>query len=119
STAPDIGADEFAPSNAFTIGKLKGKLLTIQVASVGAVEVADAGGPGPKSAAVAAANRKLKRSSVSGGPGTIKVRPRLTKRSNVKLRRTGRLKVRARVTFTPTGGIANPRLTRLRFRMKK
>ncbi|MGA9373026.1 MAG: hypothetical protein WBV53_14345, partial [Solirubrobacterales bacterium] len=61
---------------------------------------------------------KLRPTSAVGGPGTIKLRLRLTKHAKRKLRRTGKLKVRARITFTPQGGLANTRTIKLKIRSK-
>jgi hypothetical protein len=130
-SAPDIGADEFvpaavvpvvpavpAPSNAFTVGKLKGKTLAVNVASAGTVDVTDAGAQARMSGAFAAAKKLLKPSSASGGPGTIKVRLKLTKAAKQKLRRKGKVKVNARITFTPNGGTANSKTAKLKVRRK-
>jgi hypothetical protein len=127
-SAPDIGADEFAavpvvvpvpPSNLFTIGGLRGRILTLNVQAAGTVVVTDAGAPPPGNSAGAAAKRRLKRSSASGGPGTIQVGLRLTKAAKQKLRQKGKVTVNARITFTPTGGSARSLTAKLRVKKKK
>jgi hypothetical protein len=128
--APDIGADEFVPapaspppstppsglpSNSFTIGKLDGRRLTLILSSAGMVEITDAGARTSASRAFAAAKKKLlKPSSATGAPGTIQVKLRLTKAATRKLRESGRVKMRARITFTPNGGTANTQTARLK-----
>jgi DNA-binding beta-propeller fold protein YncE len=104
------------PSNAFTIGKLKGRRLSVTVFAAGTVEVNNAGAA---KGALAAAKRQLKRSSASGGPGTIKVKLRLTKRAVQKLRRTGKVKLRTMITFTPNGGTPNSKAAKLKIKTKK
>jgi hypothetical protein len=131
-SAPDIGADEFipgpppappgppapeVPSNAFTVLGVKGKKLSLSVASAGIAEVSD-GASATGVRAIIAARRLLKPSSAAGGPGTTIIRLRLTKTAMAKLRRKGRLNVKARITFTPTGGIANSQIVPLRIRGK-
>jgi hypothetical protein len=127
--APDIGADEFvpaaaaavpaAPSNAFTVGKLDGKTLTLNVDSPGTVDVTDAGAQASTGGAFAAAKKLLKPSSASGGPGTIEVMIKLTKAAKQKLRRKGKVRVNARITFTPNGGTANSLTQKLKIKKRK
>ena len=80
-------------------GKLKGKVLSVNVASAGAVKVT---------------GRLLKPSQASGGPGTVKVRLKLTAAAKQALKSKGFVKLRASVTFTPTGGTANSKTARLK-----
>jgi len=109
--APDIGADEFvpvavvnAPSNAFTIGTLRGKKLTLNVESAGSVAVA--------------ATKLLKPSTARGGPGAITVTLKLTKLAKQKLREKGKVKVKAQITFTPDGGTASSQTAKLKIKSK-
>jgi hypothetical protein len=120
----DIGAVEFPaavapkpPDNSFKIGKVKGKILFVTVASAGTVKVIQASGTG-RVATASAKRRLLKPSSASGGPGTVKVRLKLTARAKKKLTKKGKLKVKAQVTFTPTGGTANSKRATLRLKHK-
>ena len=107
------------PSNAFTIGKVKGKKLTLALASAGAVQLTDAAARASVGATAAKAKRSLKPSSASGGPGKITVLLRLTKAASKKLRLVGNLKVRAAITFTPNGGVPNTQTAKLRLTSKK
>ena len=92
------------PSNEFEIGAVKGKRLTVTVAGAGLVEVTDAAARRTARAG-GAGKPKLKPSSVTAnGFGAVTVALKLTKAAKKKLRRKGRLKVDAAVTFTPTGG---------------
>ena len=95
-----------APSNVFTVGGLVGKTLTLNVPSPGTVDVNDAGAQAAGSNASAAAKKLLKPSSATGGPGTIVVTLKLTKLAKQKLRERGKVRVNARITFTPNGGTA-------------
>jgi hypothetical protein len=116
-TAPDIGADECAPtgcpvfpvldstpSNGFTVGAVKGKKLTLTLDSAGAVEVTDGGG------------KNLKPSSATGGPGEAVVTLKLAKKAKRKLKEKGKVTVRAEVTFTPTGGTAASQTAKLKLK---
>ena len=107
------------PSNAFTIGKVKGKKLTLGLASAGAVQLTDAAARTFVGATAAKVKRSLKPSSASGGPGKITVLLRLTKAAAKKLRLVGKLKVRPAITFTPNGGVPNTQTAKLRLTSKK
>ena len=107
------------PSNAFTIGKVKGKKLTLGLASAGAVQLTDAAARTSVGATAAKVKRSLKPSSASGGPGKITVLLRLTKAAAKKLRLVGKLKVRPAITFTPNGGVPNTQTAKLRLTSKK
>jgi hypothetical protein len=102
------------PSNAFTIGGLKGKSLTLNVSSMGTAEVTDAGASG--ASAVAAAKRLLKTSTATGGPGPVQITLKLTKAAKQKLRKKGKVRVNARITFTPSGGTANSQSRKLKIK---
>jgi hypothetical protein len=90
---------ELAPSNEFTLGKLKRNKrkgtakLAVALPGPGGVELA---GKGLKPAARAAA-----------AAGTVKVPVKAKGKAAKKLRRRGKLKAQATVTFTPSGGIEN------------
>jgi hypothetical protein len=111
-TAPDIGADEFVPAavtppvpcNPLTVGGLKGKKLTLTFPCTGAVAVADGGG------------KNLKPSSASGGPGEVVVALKLAKKAKQKLKEKGKVTVRAKITFTPTGGTAASQTAKLKIK---
>jgi Kelch motif len=92
-------AELFKPALPF---KLRGKRLTVTVAVVGTLRVKgakarrrhsarDARKPGPS----------LKPASARGGPGRITVKLKLTERSQRRLERTGRVRMRARLAFAP------------------
>jgi len=104
-----------APSNAFTLGELKGKKLSLTLDSAGTVGVTDAAQASGASA-IAAAKKRLKPSSATGGPGIIEVTLKLTKAAKQKLREEGKIKVNARITFTPTGGTANSQTAKLKIK---
>jgi tripartite motif-containing protein 71 len=109
------GSPGAAPlSNAFTVGGLKGRTLTLNVSSMGTAEVTDAGASG--ASAVAAAKRLLKTSTATGGPGTIAITLRLTKIAKQTLRQRGKIRVNAKITFTPSGGSANSQTQRLKIK---
>jgi Kelch motif len=111
-------AEIFAASNAFSY-RVRGKRLLVTVQASGTVEV-----KGEKGGSRAASARKRKKrsplrpSSASGGPGTIAVPLRLGKAAKGKLRRKGKVRVRATITFSPQGGLANSQTAKLRIRAK-
>jgi uncharacterized protein DUF6923 len=107
----------YSPNNLFTT-KLKGRTLKVTVNSAGTVVVGDAGGKA-KGAVSAKKQKSLRRSRKSGGPGVIKLKLRLRKPANAILRARGKLKLRAQVTFTPTGGVSNGKVLKLRLKSKK
>jgi len=90
------------PSNAFKVVSLKGKKLTLELASAGAVTVANPATP--KRAKGKAKPKLLKRSSASGGPGLVTVPLKLTGAAKAKLEEAGKVKVKAVISFTPNGG---------------
>lgn len=93
------------PSNQFTIGGLDGRKLSVDVASAGTVSIDDAG-----------SKNRLKESVLTGGPGKVEVRMKLTRAAKRILRRKGKVKARAEVTFAPTGGTAAAQATKLKVR---
>jgi hypothetical protein len=98
-------AEIFAATNAFSFA-LKGRKLLVSVQASGRVSVGD---PAKK-------KRKLllKSSDGSGDPPTITVRLHLSKLAKGRLRRTGKVKLRARITFAPQGGLANQQSAKFR-----
>jgi hypothetical protein len=101
--APPPGAAP--PSNQFTIGGLDGRRLSVDVASAGTVTIDDAG-----------AKDRLKETEVTGGPGTVEVKVKLTKPAKRVLKDRGKVKAQAEVTFAPTGGTAATQATKLKVR---
>lgn len=101
--------DILPPDASFSIGDLKGKRLSLNVNSPGAVEIIDGG---------SSSTRLLKASSAIGGPGTIKVPLKLTSAGRKRLRENDKVRVNARITFTPTGGTANSLTEKLKIKKK-
>jgi hypothetical protein len=103
------------PSNAFTVGKVKGRKLVVTVPGPGSITVANAGGGG--SSALASAKKLLKRSQATAtAAGRVRVALRLTKAAKARLAARGKLKARAAVTFTPTGGDPNTQQAKLKIK---
>ncbi len=88
------------PSNAFHVVSLKKSTLTVSLDSAGTVTATEAAKKkgGRKVAPL------LKASSASGGPGPVKLKLKLSGAAKAKLHRTGKVKVKPTLTFTPTGG---------------
>jgi hypothetical protein len=99
----DIGAYEL-PSNFFKVKKVKGRKLVLKLASAGEVRVTDAKSNRSAGATASKSKKSLKASRKSGGPGKLKIALKLTKAAAKKLQRVGKLKLKAAITFTPTGG---------------
>ena len=118
----DIGAFELQPSdlpsNGFKVGKLKGKKLTVTLDSGGTLQLTDAAAKS-SGATFAKAKRQIKPSSASGGPGAITIALKLVKSASRKLRQAGKLKVRAAITFTPTGGLPGSQTAKLKLKTTK
>jgi len=112
------GGAAIAPSSAFTIAGLNGRKLKLKVTSFGTAEVTDAGARAAGARAIAAAKRLLTTSTASGGPGIIVIPLKLTKAAKQKLRQKGKVKVNARITFTPNGGTARSQTTKLKIKKK-
>ncbi|HMC50478.1 MAG TPA: hypothetical protein VKH20_07505 [Solirubrobacterales bacterium] len=97
-----------APSNKFKVVKLKATTLTLELASAGAVAVTDASAkPKAKASTSKAKPKLLKPSSATGGPGQVKVTLKLTGAAKKTLKAKGKVKVKAKIVFTPTGGTAS------------
>ncbi len=92
-----------APSNSFKVVSLKKTTLTLSLASAGSVTVSEAA-PKKKTKAGKKPKALLKLTSASGGPGQAKLKLALTGTAKAKLRQTGKVGVKARIAFTPTGG---------------
>lgn len=110
------------PSNEFKIVSLKGTTLTLSLASKGAVAVADGSAKPKKAEAASAAKAKpklLKPSSASGGPGLATVKLKLTGAAKKILGKKGKVKVKAKVTFTPTGGASSTQVKALTVKAPK
>jgi hypothetical protein len=105
------------PSNHFTIVKLEGTALTLDLSSAGAVGIAEVAPK--KSSKAKGARRLLKPSATSGGPGHVKVGLRLTAAARKLLGKKGKLAVRASITFTPTGGTAANQVRKLTVKKRK
>ena len=100
------------PSNSFT-SKLKGRKVKLTVTTTGVAQATDV-----STKVATTANKKKKKpklvktTSKTGGPGTIVVKVKLTKRGSAQLRQKGKLKVR--VVYTPDGGVAATKKLKLR-----
>ncbi len=102
-TAAPVPTAAPAPSNSFTVIGLKKSTLILSLASVGKVTVTEATAKkkpaaGPKAAPL------LRPSSATGGPGQAKLKLALTAAAKTKLREVGKVRIRAGLAFTPTGG---------------
>jgi hypothetical protein len=85
--------------------------LTVIVASPGSVRVVAP--PSTRRKKRHGRAPSLKPSTASGGAGRILVRLRLAKPARAALKQKGVVHLRARVTFTPTGGDARTKSARL------
>jgi hypothetical protein len=92
----------FEPSNAFTLGKItrnrkKGTAtLTVDVPNPGGLALS---GKGVKTARVGAVI-----STAVAAPGAVKLLIRAKGKKKRKLRETGKVKLKPKITYTPTGG---------------
>lgn len=93
-----------APSNHFAVVGLKKSTVTLSLASAGKVTVTEATAKRKKAAAGGKAAALLHPSSATGGPGPTRLKLALTAAAKTKLREAGKVRVRARLAFTPTGG---------------
>jgi hypothetical protein len=100
--APPLSPILPTPSNAFHVVSLKKSTLTVSLDSPGTLAASEA--PAKKKGGKKAAPLLLKPSSASGGPGPVKLKLKLTGAAKAKLRETGKVKVKATLAFTPTGG---------------
>jgi hypothetical protein len=117
----DTSAEIYTPAtNNFTFS-LQGRRLIVSVQAPGKVSVADAASPRSASSSKKKVKkpRLLKASSASGNPPTITVQLALTKAGKSRLKAKGRMTVKARITFTGPGGLANTRTAKLRIKGQK
>jgi hypothetical protein len=114
---PTPGTGTTPPSNSFTVGKLKGTTLFVNVASHGKVTVTQRGSS-RAGASASAAKKLLKPSSATGGPGLVKVKLKLTATAKKALKHRHKLKIKAKVTFTPDGGTSASRNTTLKLKQR-
>jgi hypothetical protein len=114
-------AEVFAATNTFTYS-VSGRKLIVTVQAQGKLDI----GP-PPSVTKAAASKKGKRkrkallraASAQGGPGTIELPLLLTKAAKGKLKRKGKVKIPANITFSPVGGVANTQSVKLKVKNAK
>jgi hypothetical protein len=112
-------AEIFAATNAFTF-EVKGRKLLVNVQASGRVSVSDAAARLNASAAKKRKRRLLLKSSAnSGDPPMITVSLRVSKLAKQRLRRTGKVAVRARITFAPVGGLTRMQTAKLKIKAKK
>lgn len=97
------------PSNVFKVLKLKGSTLSVELGSAGSLAIADAAKGKAK---------RLKPSTVTGGPGTVKAGLKLNSAAKKELSEKGKVKVKAKLTFTPTGGTAASQVRKLTIKKK-
>ncbi len=105
----------FSPSNSFTFGKIR-RNQRKGTATI-AVDVPNPGeltgsGKGVKVASAAVISRRVT------APGKVKLRIRARGSKKRRLERTGRVSVRLKVTYTPTGGDHRTRSKKLRLKKR-
>lgn len=109
-----LGPMDGCPSNRFTFGKLKrntsrgNALLTVRVPGPGELT---GSGNGVSAAMAAGISKKV------GAAGAVQLLIRARGKSKRKLNETGKVKVKPRITFTPTGGL--PRTQPRKLKLKK
>jgi Kelch motif len=113
-------AEIFAATNSFTF-TVQGKRLIVNIEASGTVSVADAASPRRATTAKKKKKRRpgLQPSSGAGDPPTIVLGLRLNKVAKQKLKRRGKVVVKAKITFAPQGGLANTQTANLRIVQKK
>jgi hypothetical protein len=97
------------PSNVFKVLKQKGTALSVELGSAGSLTIADAAKGKAK---------RLKPSRASGGPGAVKIGLKLNSAAKKELSEKGKMMVKARITFTPTGGTAASQIRRFTIKKK-
>jgi hypothetical protein len=103
------------PTNAFTVGKLKKRKLFVTVPGPGTISARNAGGGGKK--AIASAKKLLKTSTATAAAaGRVAVKLKPTKLAKSLLAENGKLKLKAAITYTPTGGDPNTVRKKLKLR---
>jgi hypothetical protein len=126
-------APPVAPSNAFTIGKVKGKTVELTTPGPGKFVITDrsmkdsvcacfsaaTAAPTGSGAGAAAAKALLKLSTATvSNAGTVTAPLLLTGPAKKKLRQKGKLRVNAAIAFTPTGGTARGQTATLKLKKK-
>lgn len=104
------------PSNDFTIGKVVGGKLQVNVTSAGALQLVDLDRSKAKASRLKKKGLLLHPANASGGPGTIELPLRETGQAKAILKRKGKLTAHVQVTFTPLGGTAASKTTALRIK---
>jgi hypothetical protein len=99
-------------SNAFSFF-VRGRKLIVKVQASGKVSVR-----GVRSRA-SRKRQLLNPPSASGGSPAIVVKLRLSKAAQQQLRRRGKVEIRARITFTPDGGLPNAKTAKLKIKGRK
>jgi hypothetical protein len=103
----------FAATNSFKTRR-KGMKLLVKVAASGTASVAGSAFKVRRSAAQTAKKRfAVRPRSAFGGPGTIKLPLAVAKKVR-KLAKSGRLRLKLRLVFTPQGGLPAERVLKLR-----
>jgi hypothetical protein len=112
-------AEIFAATNTFTYA-LSGRKLLVTVEAPGKVEIG-AAPAGKKAAASKKRKRKalLRPASADGGPGTIELPLLLTKAAKGKLKRSGKVKLPAQISFSPIGGLTGSQTAKLKLKRKR
>jgi Galactose oxidase, central domain/Kelch motif len=101
-------------SNAFSFF-VRGRKLIVKVQASGKVSVRRV----RSRASTKRPRQLLNPSSASGGAPAIVVKLHLSKAAKQQLRRRGKLKIRARITFTPDGGLPNAKTAKLKIKGRK
>ena len=114
------------PSNEFKVLGLEGKTLRLELASAGTVRITEAtsvktlsSASGQGQGLLPTEPKWLKPISASGGPGEIKLNLKLTAAGNKRLQEAGKVRVWARIAFTPTGGTTATQTKRLTVKKPK
>lgn len=113
-------AEIFAATNTFTYS-LSGRRLLVTVKAAGTVELVAAPAGKGKPAAAKKPKRKalLRPASADGGPGTIEVPLLLTKAAKSRLKRSGKVKLPAQISFSPIGGLTASQTATLKLKLKR
>jgi hypothetical protein len=117
----DSSAEIFGAANGFGI-RVSGTKLVVTIQASGKLSVVDASSP----LSVSSAKKKRKRkpptigpSSASGDPPTISVPLVLGKAARSRLKRNGKVTVKARITFAPQGGLSSTQTAELKIKSGK
>jgi hypothetical protein len=108
----------FVPSNSFTFGEVKRNkkkgtaTLSVEVPNPGTLVL---GGKGVKGASAGAAVV----SKAVGAPGTVKLLIRAKGKQAKRLKRQGKLGLKAKITYTPTGGAASTQTLKLTLKKQR